>query len=169
MESLTHTLDFLVVGALALLSLGLVGLAMAAGQLVPQVNRTLTAYEKLATTLETELAPTLREVSKLAGGVIKIQSVAQQSITEVGTKVEDVTGNLTKVTSQAQKASNVWGTGLLAGFKAYLHSHGNKDKEVSHGETGGSGMGTEKARDKTSQEKRQITMDRGEENVGLKR
>ncbi len=51
---------------------------MAAGQLVPQVNRTLTAYEKLATTLETELAPTLREVSKLAGGVIKIQSVAQK-------------------------------------------------------------------------------------------
>lgn len=135
---LTHTLDFLVVGALALLSLGLVGLAMACGQLVPQVNRTLTAYEKLATTLETELAPTLREVSKLAGGVIKIQSVAQQSITDVGTKVEDVTGNLTKVTDTAKKEANVWGTGLLAGFKAYLSSQSNKE-----GETSAHGRGTE--------------------------
>ena len=128
---LTHTLDFLVVGALALLSVGLVGAVVACGQLVPQVNRTLTAYEKLATTLETELAPSLREVSKLAGGVIKIQSVAQQSITDVGTKVEDVTGNLTKVTDTAKKESNVWGTGLLAGFKAYLSSQANK--EGSHG------------------------------------
>ncbi|MCC6979814.1 MAG: hypothetical protein IT343_15965 [Candidatus Melainabacteria bacterium] len=143
---LTHTLDFLVVGALALLSLGLVGLAMAAGQLVPQVNRTLTAYEKLAVTLETELAPTLREVSKLAGGVIKIQSVAQQSITDVGTKVEDVTGNLTKVTDSAKKESNVWGTGLLAGFKAYLSSHGKQ--EGSHGETSSQSKGTELVRNK---------------------
>ena len=124
---LTHTLDFLVVGALALLSVGLVGAVVACGQLVPQVNRTLTAYEKLATTLETELAPTLREVSKLSGGVIKIQSVAQQSITDVGKKVEDVTGNLTKVTDTAKKESNVWGTGLLAGFKAYLSSQANKE------------------------------------------
>ncbi|MCC7531331.1 MAG: hypothetical protein IT342_22685 [Candidatus Melainabacteria bacterium] len=162
---LTHTLDFLVVGALALLSLGLVGLAMAAGQLVPQVNRTLTAYEKLATTLETELAPTLQEVSKLAGGVIKIQSVAQHSIAEVGTKVEDVTGNLTKVTSSATKESNVWGTGLLAGFKAYLSS---QHKDDLHSETSASGKGTDNSRNK-NKDKRQLTMDRGEENVGLKR
>ena len=38
---LAHTLDFLVVGALALLSLGLVGLALACSQLVPQVNHLL--------------------------------------------------------------------------------------------------------------------------------
>lgn len=153
---LTHTLDFLVVGALALLSVGLVGVVVACGQLVPQVNRTLTAYEKLATTLETELAPTLREVSKLAGGVIKIQSVAQQSITDVGTKVEDVTGNLTKVTDSAKKESNVWGTGLLAGFKDYLSSQGNK--EGSHDETSAHGRGTENTRDKSSKDKRQLTI-----------
>lgn len=118
---------------------------MAAGQLVPQVNRTLTAYEKLATTLETELAPTIREVSKLAGGVVKIQSVAQQSMTEVGTKVEDVTGNLTKVTDSAKKESNVWGTGLLAGMKAYLNA-----KENAHNDAKAQAKIKEKARDNAS-------------------
>lgn len=142
---MTSTLDIFVVGALALLSLSLVGLAMAAGQLVPQVNRTLTAYEKLATTLETELAPTIREVSKLAGGVVKIQSVAQQSMTEVGTKVEDVTGNLTKVTDSAKKESNVWGTGLLAGMKSYLNA-----KEHALNDAKAQAKSKDKARDKTS-------------------
>lgn len=128
MDSFTQTLDFLVIGSLALLSLSLVGLAFAASQLVPQVNRTLTAYEKLAGTLETELAPTIREVNKLAGGVVKLQSAAQSSVAEVGTKVEDVTGNITKVADQAKKESSVWGTGLLAGFKSYLAGQSsNKD------------------------------------------
>ncbi|HEY9786144.1 MAG TPA: hypothetical protein V6D17_12125 [Candidatus Obscuribacterales bacterium] len=160
MDSLTQALDYLVIGSLVLLSLALVGLAMAASQLIPQVNRTLTAYEKLASTLDTELAPTIREVNRLAGGVIKLQSAAQHSVAEVGTKVEDVTGNITKVADSARKESSVWGTGFLAGVKAYLSTHGKGNE--SPGQEG-------KSKERSGSDAKHLTMDRGEENVGLKR
>lgn len=149
----THTLDFLVIGSLTLLSLALVGLAFAAGQLVPQMARTLTAYEKLANTLEAELAPTIREVNKLAGGVVKLQSSAQHTVAEVGTKVEDVTGNITKVADQAKKESSVLGHGIFAGIRAYLAGQGSKDQSDS------SSQKREHSKEKASGSEKQIAMD----------
>lgn len=147
MDPFTLSLDTLVVWSLLFLGIALVALVTAAIMLFPQVNRTLSAYEKLACTLETELTPTIREVNRLASGVLKLQTVAQQNITEMGTKVEDVTGNITKVADQAKKETSVWGVGLLAGVKSYLE--GKKDEKDKR----------DHSRDKQASESKKIAMD----------
>ena len=57
-------LDGAVVGALVFLALGVTALLATTWTLIPQINKTLGAYEKLADTLEAELGPTLKEVQK---------------------------------------------------------------------------------------------------------
>ena len=91
--------------------------------LVPQANRTLNAFEKLATTVSTELQPTLAEASKLVGGVLKLQDLAQSSMSSMTGRVEDVTDNLSRAASDAKHGSKVISAGILAGIKAYLDSH----------------------------------------------
>lgn len=113
-------LDGMVVGALAFLALALAGLLWVLMTLVPQVNRTLIAYERLADTLESELGPTLKEVQKVVVGVGELKSITAQRVTEVSTKVEDVTGTITKAADQAKRNSSIWGAGFLAATKAYL-------------------------------------------------
>lgn len=98
----------------------LIGLLMS---IVPQANRTLNAFEKLATTVSTELQPTLAEASKLVGGVLKLQDLAQNSMSSMTDKVEDVTDNLSRAAAGAKKGSSVIGAGLMAGIKAYLNTH----------------------------------------------
>jgi len=110
----------MVVGALAFLALALAGLLWVLMTLVPQVNRTLIAYERLADTLESELGPTLKEVQKVVVGVGELKSITAQRVTEVSTKVEDVTGTITKAADQAKRNSSIWGAGFLAATKAYL-------------------------------------------------
>lgn len=124
--------------------------------LIPQINRTLAAYEKLADTLEEELGPTLQEVQKVVVGVGELKQIAGQSLAGVSTKVEDVTGNINKAAGTAKKQSSVWGAGLLAGVKTYLE--GKNDHGTDHNEKG-----------RQSSDNRHITLDRGEDNVGLKR
>lgn len=87
---------------------------------IKQSERTLDATESLIRTLDKELGPTLNEVNLVLGSVQEIKAIAEQRITDVGTKVEDVTGNITKVADQAKSHSSVWGAGLMAGWKAYL-------------------------------------------------
>jgi hypothetical protein len=113
-------LDGAVVGALVFLALGITALLAAAWILIPQVNRTLGAYEKLAVTLEAELGPTLKEVQKVVVSVGELKQIAGQRVHDVSTKVEDVTGNLSKVATSAKTESSVYGAGLWAGFRAYL-------------------------------------------------
>lgn len=88
--------------------------------LLKQSERTLEATESLIRTLDKELGPTLNEVNLVLGSVQEIKAIAEQRITDVGTKVEDVTGNISKVADQAKSTSSVWGAGLMAGWKAYL-------------------------------------------------
>ncbi|HEY9678072.1 MAG TPA: hypothetical protein V6C76_08675 [Drouetiella sp.] len=88
--------------------------------LIPQVTRTLSAYEKLAVTLEEELGPTLQEVQKVVVGVGELKQIAGQTMGNVSHKVEDVSGTLTKVAGSATKQSSVWAHGFFAGFKTYL-------------------------------------------------
>jgi uncharacterized protein YoxC len=121
--ALNANLNLLVVFSLVCLALAmfvLIGLLMS---IVPQWNRTLNAFEKLATTVSTELQPTLAEASKLIGGVLRLQDLAQNSMSTVGDKVEDVTDNLSKVAADAKKGGSVVGAGILAGIKAYLEAH----------------------------------------------
>jgi methyl-accepting chemotaxis protein len=88
--------------------------------LLKQSERTLEATETLIRTLDKELGPTLNEVNLVLGSVQEFKAIAEQRITDVGTKVEDVTGNITKVADQAKSHTSIWGAGLMAGFKAYL-------------------------------------------------
>jgi uncharacterized protein YoxC len=118
--SLNANLNIIVVVSLILLSVTLLLLASAVITLVPQVHRTLASFQKLATTVTVELEPTMIEAHKLIGSVVKLQSIAQNGVSEVTTKVEGVTGNITKAADEANRHTKVWGAGLLAGFNAYL-------------------------------------------------
>jgi uncharacterized protein YoxC len=136
-------LNDIAVGALIFFALSLFALLAAASTLLPQITRTLNAYEKLADTLESELGPTLKEVQKVVIGVGELKQITQQRVAEVGTKVEDVTGTLTKAAGTAKNSSSVMGAGLWAGVKAYLegkdHTH---HKDANHD----AGMGAESSR-----------------------
>jgi hypothetical protein len=118
------------VGALVFFALALCGLLAAASTLLPQINRTLNAYEKLADTLDTELAPTLKEVTKVVAGVGQLKEIATERAHDVSTKVEDVTGSFNKAASTAKHQSSVVGAGLWAGVRAYLEG---KDQHKEHG------------------------------------
>ena len=147
-------IDAAVVFALLFLCVALAVLAAYMNQLVSQGVRTLESYAKLADTLEEELAPTLKEVQKVVVGVGELRQIAGQTMSGVGTKVEDVTGNITKVADNAKRSSSVWGAGLLAGARAYLEGKGHEHRETENG--------------RQSSDQRHVK-DRGEENVGLKR
>jgi uncharacterized protein YoxC len=149
--ALNGNINNIVVFTLLLLTLSLAILVGAAVTLIPQVSRTLGAFERLMTTLDTELEPTLVEANKLFGGILKIQDMAQTGVAGVQTKVEDVTGNITKAAGDAQKHSWVLGAGLTAAVRAYLEA---KPEKKDH--------------DKTSGDDRAKT-DRGEKNVGQHR
>lgn len=121
-----NVLNIIVVVSLVIFALALGGLVFALQQLIPQAAKTLNAYERLAGTLEEELTPTLREVNKMMGGVLELKSFAVKNVSDVTTKVEDVTGSLTKAADSAKKHSSVWGAGFLAGAKAYLEQGAKK-------------------------------------------
>jgi hypothetical protein len=158
-------LDGAVVGALVFLALGVTALLATTWTLIPQINKTLGAYEKLADTLEAELGPTLKEVQKVVVSVGELKQIAGQRVQDVSTKVEDVTGNLTKVATSAKKESSVYGAGLWAGLRSYLEGKDHKE----HGDKKLPANVEVSRTDAIRAESRQVAMDRGEENVGLKR
>jgi len=150
-----NTINNLVLAALIFLGFSACALLWTCLPLITQAIRTLTAYEKLGDTLNQELAPTLQEVRKVVVGVGELKQLAGHTMTGVSTKVEDVTGNISHIASSAKHQSSVWSTGLLAGAKAFLEHKQELRKEQEH--------------KRPSDDGRQIAMDRGEENVGLKR
>ncbi len=119
---LNANLNIFVVFSLLCLSIALLILVGVALSLVPQAFRTMNAFERLADTVSTELQPTLSEAAKLLGGVLKLQDIAQSSVSNVTGKVEDVTVNLSRAADGAKKGSSILGAGLLAGLQAYLHA-----------------------------------------------
>lgn len=113
---------------LVLVVLG-VFLAIPLWRLVDQSTRTLGATENLINTLDQELGPTIKEVDNVLVTVNEFRSIAERGITDVGTRVDDVTGNIGKVADQAKNETTVFGTGLFAGISAYFS--GKHDKEGS--------------------------------------
>jgi uncharacterized protein YoxC len=118
--ALNANLNVLVVFSLLFLSMALLVLLGVILSLVPQANRTMGAFERLADTVSTELQPTLSEASKLLGGVLKLQDLAQNSVSNVSDKVEDVTDNLSRAAHGAKRGGRIVGAGVLAGLRAYL-------------------------------------------------
>lgn len=153
-----NVLNYIVVASLIFFAVALGGLVWALSALVPQISRTLNAYEHLAGTMEGELTPTLREVHKVIVGITELKTIATKNVSEVTTKVEDVTGNLTKAADSAKKHSSVWGAGLFAGAKAYLEGGHNK-----------TAAGKDHKQEGKALEQQQVAANRGEENVGFKR
>lgn len=127
-----NLLNDIAVGALVFLALALFALLAAASTLLPQATRTLNALERLANTLEEEMGPTLKEVQKVIVGVGELKQITQQRVAEVGTKVEDVTGSITKAADSAKRSSSVMGAGIWAGFKAYLEGKNHSKHDDSH-------------------------------------
>lgn len=58
--------------------------------------------------------------------MLELKSTAEKRIGDMGHKVGDVTGGLTKVTAEAKKQSSVFGAGLFAGVRAYLDAKPEK-------------------------------------------
>jgi uncharacterized protein YoxC len=119
-----NVLNLIVIISLVSFAVALGALVFALNSLVPQVNKTLGAYERLAGTLEEELAPTLREVNKVVIGITELKTIAVKNVNEVSTKVEDVTEGITKAADSAKRNSSVWGAGFLAAARAYLDGAG---------------------------------------------
>lgn len=118
--ALANSLNILVVLSLFVLAIALLLVTLPLVSLIDQSRRTLSSAERLTDTLERELGPTLKEVESVLGGVRELKHIAEQRMVDVGTKVEDVTENLNKVTTSAKKNTSVWGAGLFAGIQAYL-------------------------------------------------
>lgn len=128
-SSFTNGLDLLVVGFFCIFVFLLALMVAPITNLLKQSERTLDATENLIRTLDKELGPTLNEVHTVIGSVQEIKSIAEQKFSDVGTKVEDVSGNITKVAGQAKAETSVWGAGLVAGLKAYLEGKPQIDKK----------------------------------------
>ncbi|MBX9878920.1 MAG: hypothetical protein K2Y22_10730 [Candidatus Obscuribacterales bacterium] len=99
-------------------------------QLTAQANRTLTAYERLADTLDREVVPTVVEVREVMDGIKRLPNVTAARLTEVTHQVENVAGSVGEAAGQAKKHSSVFGAGLFAGLKAYLS--GNDDDDIDY-------------------------------------
>lgn len=116
-------------------------------QLTAQANRTLTAYERLADTLDREVVPTVMEVREVMDGIKRLPNATAQRLTEVSHQVESVADSVGVAAVSAKKHSSVFGAGLFAGLRAYLSGHDDDDIENPA---------------------RQISDARGESNVKLK-
>ncbi|MBU6450257.1 MAG: hypothetical protein KGS72_00650 [Cyanobacteria bacterium REEB67] len=126
--SLTGSLNILVAVALIFLAVSLLAVSIPLMSMVKQSERTLSSLDKLLSTVDKELGPTLKQVDTLLGSVVELKSAAQKSITDVGSKVGDVKGGLTKAADDAKHQSSVLGAGFMAGLKAYLEGRPARDE-----------------------------------------
>lgn len=92
-------------------------------QLQVQAIRTMSAYERLADTLDREVVPTVMEVREVMDGIKRLPNAAGQRLTEVSHQVETVADSVGQAADQAKRQSSVFGAGLFAGLKAYLAGH----------------------------------------------
>ncbi|MCA9804349.1 MAG: hypothetical protein KC777_20410 [Cyanobacteria bacterium HKST-UBA02] len=115
----TH-IDQIVIFCFGILVVLLVLMAFPLLRLLEQSTKTLGATENFINTLDKELGPTIKEVDNVLVTVQEFRAIAEKGLTGVGTKVEDVTGSITKVADSAKTETSVWGVGVMAGLKAYF-------------------------------------------------
>lgn len=118
--SLGGNLNILVAVSLIFLAVSLMAVSLPLMSMVKQSERTLSALERLLGTVDKELGPTLKQVDTLLGTVVDLKSKAERSIGDVGSKVGDVKGGISKAADEAKKTSMVFGAGFMAGIKSYL-------------------------------------------------
>lgn len=112
---------------IALMLLAVSALLMVASMmpLISQSVRTLNAVEDLAETVNREVPPTLVEVREVMNGLDQIRSSAAKNITQVSTKIEDVSDTVNTVVHSVEKQSSVLGAGLFAGVQAFFNGDQN--------------------------------------------
>ena len=121
-------LNALVAVSLVLLAVSLMAVSIPLMAMVKQSERTLSSLDKLLGTVDKELGPTLKQVDALIGSVVELKTAAQKGITDVGSKVGDVKGGLTKAVDDVKRETSVYGHGFMAGFKSYLDGRPARDQ-----------------------------------------
>lgn len=139
--SFGNSLNILVAVSLIFLAVSLMAVSIPLMSMVKQSERTLSSLDKLLGTVDRELGPTLKQVDTLLSSVVELKSVAQKGITDVGSKVGDVTGGITKVADDAKRQTSVFGAGFMAGVRSYLEGRPAR----------------EEAREKAKQEKKTLS------------
>ena len=125
--SIGGSLNILVCVSLVFLAASLLAVSIPLMLMVKQSERTLSSLDKLLGTVDRELGPTLKQVDALLGSVVELKSAAQKGITDVGSKVGDVKGGLTKAADDAKRQTSVVGAGFMAGFRSYLDGRPARD------------------------------------------
>lgn len=124
---LVTVVNVAVVVALLFLAVSLTLLVTAVMPLLRQGQATLASFNRLSDTLDKEVTPTLEELRSVMSGVNQIKALTAQRVHDVGTKAEELTGNVNTMVGSAKKETSVAGAGLLAGLKAYFFE-GDKNK-----------------------------------------
>ncbi len=139
----TNVIDAIIAVSMAFMAVSLMLLVATLMSVLMKSVDTLGAIQRLCNTVDQEIGPTAVELREIMSGLSQLKGATTQRITAVGHKVEDVAGNINTAVDKAQKHSTVMGTGLLAGFRAYLsgqpHNEGREkqitmDKHESKGE-----------------------------------
>lgn len=127
---LVTVVNVAVVVALLFLAVSLTLLVTAVMPLLRQGQATLASFNRLSDTLDKEVTPTLEELRSVMSGVNQIKALTAQRVQDVGTKAEELTGNVNTMVGSAKKETTVASAGLLAGLKSYfLESNRNKSGE----------------------------------------
>lgn len=123
----TIVVNVAVVAALIFLAVSLTLLVSSIMPLLRQGEATLSSLRRLSDTLDREVPPTLAELRGVMDGVNQMKSITMQRVQDVGTKAEELSGNVTTMVGSAKKETAVAGAGILAGLKAYLFPHNNHE------------------------------------------
>lgn len=115
-----NIIDAAIAVSMAFMALSLTLLVSALIGVLWKSRDTLGAIERLADTVTQEVGPTAVQLREVMDGVNQLRGATASRITAVSHKVDDVAGSVNTVVDTTKKHSSVWGTGLLAGFKAYL-------------------------------------------------
>lgn len=127
-------IDAVIAVAMAFMALSVTLLVGALISVIWKGRDTLGAIEKLCNTVDQEVGPTAVQLREVMDGLNQLRGVTTQRITAVAHKAEEVSDTLGTAVGTASKHSNVWGAGLLAGFRAYLNGKPNEsastDKQI---------------------------------------
>ncbi|MFN8659517.1 MAG: hypothetical protein U0105_24495 [Candidatus Obscuribacterales bacterium] len=113
----TQVVNAALIIALVLLAVSALILVTSVMPLISQSVRTLNAIEDLSETVKREIPPTLVEVRSVMDGLDQIRSSAAKNITQVSTKIEDVSGSVNHAVNSASKQTSIFGAGLFAGIQ----------------------------------------------------
>lgn len=116
-----HTIDVIVAVCMMLMAVALLLFVSTLMSVLYKSIDTLGAIQRLCNTIDQEIGPTAVQLREVMNGINQLRGATTQKITAVGHKVEEVSDSFGSAVNNVQKQTSVLGTGILAGFRAYLH------------------------------------------------